>query len=249
VASDTIRVLDAGNGRVQVFSIQGGFLRTDPMPGPATSGAVAFATDGSTIVALNGSDSSLAQRFSSSGDPGTRLGAPVAPPSAVWDFVAIKEEIRQGAVPAVLRNIVLPALADDGATWLLLQAEGRIQYYSPADSLLWDTRVDLPELAAIRQEFFELNRADDTPFRLTPLSYFVQATVIRDDLWVLVRTPEADPALILVVDRNGTVEKQIRFASARGIRGFAIDEARRLVYLLAYQDAALLKVRLPSGVL
>lgn len=249
VAGDTIRVLDGGNGRVQLFGRDGAFLGTRPMPGPATSGAVAFSPDGSALVALNGADSCLAQRFSPSGDPGPRLGEPVAPPSAVWDFVAIKEEIRQGAVPAILRNIVHPVLTHGGAAWLLLQAEGRIQHYTAADSLSWDIVVDAPEFASIRQDFFERNRADDAPFRFTPLSYFVQGTVVAGELWVLLRTPETEPSLILVLGADGVLRKRIRFANAQGIRGFALDETRRFVYLLAYQEASLLRARVPGGAL
>lgn len=249
IARDTIRVLDAGNGRIQTFTTAGTPIGTTAMPGDATSGAVAFAADGSALVALNGSDSALAQRYTASGTAGSRLGVPVAPPSAVWDFVAIKEEIRQGAVPAVLRNIVHPVLADDGSCWLLLQAEGRVQHYAPSDTMLWDVGFDLPEFTAIRQEFVDRNLADDAPFRFASLSYFVQGQVVGSDLWILVRQPEAEPSLVLIVDEDGSLKQRIMFPTAPGVRGFALDAERRLVYLLVRQDAAVLRARLPDSVL
>ncbi|MEJ2237073.1 MAG: 6-bladed beta-propeller [Gemmatimonadales bacterium] len=248
IAGDTIRVLDVGNGRIQTFTTDGVPIGTITMPGDASSGAVAFAADGSALVALNGSDSALAQRYAPSGTAGSRLGAPIAPPSAVWDFVAIKQEIREGAVPAAIRNIVHPVLADDGSGWLLLQAEGRVQRYSPSDSMLWDVGFDLPEFAAIRQQFVDRNLADDAPNRFTPLRYFVHGRVVGSDLWILLHQPESEPSLILIIAEDGSLETRILFPTAQGVRGFALDAERGLVYLLVLQDATVLRARLADSV-
>jgi hypothetical protein len=249
IVGDTIRILDVGNGRIQNFTTDGVPIGTAAMPGGATSGAVSFAADGSALVALNGSDSALAQRYDPSGTAGPRLGVPIAPPSAMWDFIAIKEEIRQGTIPAVIRNIVLPVLANDGSCWLLLQAEGRVQRYAPSDEMLWDIAFALPEFTAIRQQNVERNLADSAAFRFTPLSYFVQGQVIGDALWILLRQPESEPSLVLVVAEDGSLQRRILFPTAQGVRGFALDKERRLVYLLVYQDATVLRARLPESVL
>jgi hypothetical protein len=106
--------------------------------------------------------------------PGAFLGRAVVPAPPFWDFAAIKQQIWSGEVPAALRNVTLPVLEDDGSSWLLLQAEAVVERYDPADSLRWRVPLDLPELAAIREDFFRRNLADSAAFRFIPLSYFVR---------------------------------------------------------------------------
>ena len=246
VVGDTIRVLDAGNGRVQVFTVHGTASRTSPMPPSARLGGLAFAADGSMLVAVNGTDSALAQRFSSSGQAGPLIGTPITPPSR-WNDDVFREEIRRGEVPAALRNIVRPVLAADGAAWILLQTEGRVQHYTPSDSMRWDRLMRAPEFAAARRDFFERNQADASQFSFAPLTYFAQGLAQAGDLWVLLHQRGTEPTIILVLDPQGVVRWRVRFLRARGIRHFAVDRRRGFAYLLAYDDATLLRARLPSA--
>lgn len=246
VEGDSVRVADPMNGRFQVLTTAGAYARSVPSPAAAASGAVAFRPDGSSLVALNGRDGALAIRVSPTGGQGARFGQPMVVEPEVWDFTALKSEIASGRVPAAFRNITHPVPAPDGGTWLILDAEALVRRYDDRDSLVWEVSVEEPELTAIREEFIARNRADSDPSRLFTLSYLVAGQAVGDDLWVLLRQPEGQPSLILVLARDGRLRARVR-VPATGIRAFAVDPARRLLYLIAYQDAALLRVRLPTG--
>jgi hypothetical protein len=77
------------------------------------------------------------------------------------------------------------------------------------------------------------------------LSYAATAHAHGEDLWLLVRQPAAAPTLILVLSRDGIVRTRLRMPRAYGVRDFALDSARRSLYLLAYDDAVILRVHIP----
>jgi hypothetical protein len=138
-------------------------------------------------------------------------------------------------------------LSSDGAVWLLLQAEGTADRYGPTDSLEWHIVFTEPEFDGIRADFFARNRADSTANRFYTLAYFTSAIVVNTDLWILVRSPAAAPTLILVLAPDGKIRRRLRVPTAVGVRGFGLSPDRRLLYLLAYDDAAILRARLPDG--
>lgn len=240
-----VRVVDARNGRQQLLDDSGTFISSMPLPPEAMSGNVSLHGDGGMLVSLNGADSALARRYAADGEPEAELGHPVAPGAQVWNFSEIKQEIRDGRVPGVLRNLTIPVLAPDGSSWLALVAEGEVQHYAPDDSLLWSVTIDEPVFDTIRAEFFDLNNNDSNPGRLHSLSYFSEAFAVGNDLWLLVRRQE-HPATILVLDQTGSVKYRIHVPDAVGISGMALDAPRRRLYLLAWADATLLRVDLPG---
>jgi hypothetical protein len=200
VDRDTLRVLDQGNGRIQVLTTNGVFIRSLPAP-DALGGAVSFRSDGTGLVARNGFDSTLAQRLDSNASAKARLGQPVTPTPQAVDFRALKSEVMRGSVPVFLRNLTLPVLGGDGSCWLVLHAEGTVERYSPRDSLVWRTTLHEPEFDRIRAEFFSSNQADSSANRFSMLSYAATAHAHGDELWLLVRQPAAAPTLILVLSR------------------------------------------------
>lgn len=246
VHHDTMRLVDSRNGRLQILTDTGRFIGTMPLPPGATSGAVSIAADGSLLVGMNGTDSLLARRYNPEGEPGIGLGRPVAPTADVWNFTEIKRQIGEGRVPDVLRNIVLPVLADDGAVWLGLMAEGVVEHYSPEDLLVWRITLTEPEFDTIRARFFELNAAESNPGRLHSLAYFVEGEAVGNDLWLLVRRQD-EPMLMLVLGQDGVVRRRIRAPEAIGINGFALDLPRRRLYLLAAGEGTVLRADLPPA--
>ncbi len=247
VARDTVRLIDQGNRRVLTFSRDGRYLGTRPVPPVWVSGSVDIGPDGSAVAALNGYEGVLAQRFDAMGDPGPRFGEPVAAAPEIWDFPALKRQIRDGEVPAAFRNVVHPVVDPDGGVWLLLDAEAIVQRFTDEDSLAWSLQLAEPEFSAIRAEFFERNRTDDNPNRLFPLSYLVGGRVVGDDLWALVRQPETAPTLLLIIAQDGRLRHRAVVPTVRGARGFVVDERRAILYLLAYQDAVVLRLRIPAS--
>jgi hypothetical protein len=245
VAHDTLRVLDAGNARVALFLTSGPPVRAIPAPPNATGGPVAINESGAMIVGREGRDPMLAFRFSSTAEPGSRFGRRVVEAPMVWNFKAIKQQIRDGKVPLELRNHALPVLAADGSAWLLLAAEGVIERYSATDSLEWHVAYVEPEFTKMRQEFFAQNQSDSSANSFTSLSYFTTAHVVGRDLWVLTGPSAGVPTLLLVVAPDGSVRRRIRIPSAVGVRDFGLSPDRRLLYLLAYDDATIVRARLP----
>lgn len=196
----------------------------------------------------NGEDSALAQRFDAQGRPGARLGRPVVPVASAWDLPSIKKQIWDGKVPAEIRNLVLPVPLADGSLWLLLQAEGHALRYGHRDSLEFRIDFSEPEFGQIRADFFARNRADSAADRFHQLAYFTTAREIDTDLWCLLRLPsDANLTTLLVVRRDGRLLRRIRVPRTTGVRGFALSPDRRTLYLLAYEDAAILRVRMPSA--
>ena len=246
---DTLRLLDSGNGRFELFTLSGQFIRTTPAPASTLIGPVAIGPDGAAVVGLGGQDNALAQRVLASGEVSSRFGTPIVPVPEVWDFTAIKQEIREGRVPGQLRNHTFPVLGPNGRVWLCLSAEGVIERYSARDSLVWRVQLDEPDFAAIREDFFHRNRADSAGNRLYSLSLFVGGQSVGEDLWLLVRQPASAETLFLILAPSGAVRARIRLPGTEGIRGFAVDPVRRFLYLLAYDDAALLRTSIPEGVL
>lgn len=248
VSNDTVRVLDAGNGRIAVFTARGTHVRVQTAPPGAVSGPVAFYPSGEGVVGRNGEDSALVQRFDAQARPGARLGRPVVPSPSTWDFTSIKKQIWDGQVPAEIRNLVLPVPVDDGSLWLLLQAEGYALRYSPGDSLQLRLDFPEPEFAEIRADFFARNRGDSAANRFYHLAYFTSAREIGTELWCLLRQPSTVTlTTLLVVSRDGKVLRRLRIPGTTGVRGFALSPDRRTLYLLAYEDAAILRVRIPSA--
>jgi len=246
VDHDTLRLVDQGNGRIQILTTQGVFIRSLPAP-DALGGAVSFRADGTGLVARNGFDSALAQRLDLNGNATVHLGQPVSPLPEATDFQATKSAVMRGLVPDALRNLTLPVLGADGSCWLILHAEGTVERYSPSDSIVWRTILHEPEFDQIRAKFFSDNQADSAANRMFILSYVATAQLHGDELWLLVRQPPDAPTLILVLSGDGVVKARLRIPSAHGVRGFSVDSARRSLYLLAYDDAAILRVRLPRA--
>ena len=55
--------------------------------------------------------------------------------------------------------------------------------------------------------------------------------------------------ILLVLGSDGEVVSRIRIPGARGVRAFAVDVVRRVVYLIAYYDAVLLRAVLPEVII
>jgi DNA-binding beta-propeller fold protein YncE len=245
VRGDTVWVVNGGNGRLELFRTDGPYLASRLLPPGALAAAVDIGVGGALLVTTNGRDSALAVRYDSAGAVVGRVGQPVAPPAEVWDFPAIKQRLASGEVPDALRNSALPVLAADGAVWLFLQTEGVLHRFPENDSREWSLSLDEPEFARIREEVVRLNRADSNPSRFVQPLLAVTAQVVGSDLWLLLRMPEAEGTVFLVVGVDGALRRRVAVPGARAIRGFAVSPDRRRLYLLAYDAAAVLVSRLP----
>lgn len=244
IGVDTIRVVDEGNGRIARFTRDGREAGTTPLPPAFFGGAVSFGDDGAAVVG-NTSGKLLARRYDPAGVLIDSFAPQVVPAPGGWDFGAIKQTIADGEVPANMRNLVLPVLAADGSAWLAYHTEGVVERYDARDSLVARAEVEVPEVAAMRAEFFRRNREMPAD-RLFTLSEFAKGQAVGDRLWLLLRQADDAAAMLLVIGPNAQVEHRIRVPAVLGALAFAVSPADRRLYLLVLDEGAVYGATLPA---
>lgn len=246
VAGDTLWVEDRGNGRVQVLTAAGAYVRSHPLP--PTAGRTVIGQGGRMAAATLGlSGGWLALMLDGGGHLRHSFGKLAAPPVRGWDMLQMKREAARGRVPATLRNAAQPVLDGDGGAWLLMQADGEVRRYDQRGELLWSRPLRTPETRRIRETFFAANRADERPFAFFPLSHVSDAAVVGGELWVLLNLPEEEPSVVLVVDPEGRVTRRMVLADVQGARALAVDGARRTLYLAVPARATIVSTTLPGS--
>ena len=251
VAGDTVRVYNIGNGRLELFGIDGTSLGGRQLPPAALDGPLAVSRDGRLAAATMGvGDTSLAIVFAR-GDHHEmmRLGRLLTPQVAKWSPSDIHEAVRAGRVPSMFRNFASPLFGSSGTIWLILFAEGLVQRYDSSGRLVHSLRLDIPEIQQMKSEFLEAGRRTSTPTSFGLLTYVPDAKVVGDDLWLLLGMPEASGAVVLVVAGNGVLRHRIVLPEVRGASGLAVDAINRQLYLMVTSEGLLLRAALPPGLL
>jgi DNA-binding beta-propeller fold protein YncE len=245
VWDDSIRVVDQGNGRIQVLSSDGSYARALPMPANFLGG-FALSRNGRLAVPTQGfREEFLAVSFDPDGQRALTVGEPIVPPHDIWNMTEISSAISDGKVPSSLRNMSLPAIDDDGSVWLILNAEGIVQRFDPDGTLLWSLTLDTPELPGIKEDFFRRNRELTTP-GFFQLRYVSDAYTTGDRLWLLLNTVKDEPSVILVVSDDGRFDQRIVLPNAPDVSDIAVDDVRGKLYLSDPANASLLAATLPG---
>lgn len=246
VRSDTMRVADVGNGRVQVLSPEGVYVRSYVFP-EGVNGPLDLGRNGETAVATLGmSRRALVTLVDTEGHVQASVGDLVVPAVTGWDFAEIKAQIRKGNVPRVLRNTALPVLRDDGTLWIVLLAEGVVRSYDRTGTLQWARPIESPEVRRIKGDFLERNRKEENPSAFHPLSYAADAVSVGEEIWLLLWTPEEDPSAVLVFSADGRVRERLVLPTVTGARDLAVDRERNALYLTVPSSGSLVAVPLPE---
>lgn len=246
-SNDTLRIVEFGNGRVQVLTTDGTYARSYPLPANFLGG-VSLSPAGRLAVPTQGfREDFLVLIYDADGDAAGRAGEPVVPPHEMWDMTAISSAIERDRVPTSLRNMSLPVIEDDGSLWLILNAEGVVRRYDRHGALLWSLPLDSPELEPIKTDFFARNRELTTP-GFMPLRYVADAVAVDGVLWLLLNTQAGDPTVILVVTAEGLMARRIRLPDVYDAGDLAVDPDRHLLYLTLPDNASLVAARLPGAV-
>ena len=244
---DTLRVVDMGNGRLQTFALGTGFVRSTPLPAGGGLGPMAVNEKGWLLIATGGTQDALAAYFDEVGNQLGTLGSPLAEPLAIMDFQSIKEEIVEGKIPAMFRSIVRPVFAPAGDMWLILVAEGMVQRYDNEGLLQVSTPLVAPELDRIRAAFVERNRElMNDPGRLHQLMYVTDAQVVGQTLWMLLNMPVEEPAVMLALSADGTIERRVLFSSVSGARQFALARSQSRIFLTIPSAASVVAAPWPD---
>jgi hypothetical protein len=245
VSSDSIRVVDSGNGRVQVLAPDGSYVRGYPIPAEYIGG-ITLSRNGRMAVSTQGfRQEVLALSFDPDGQADGQFGTTVVPPHDFWDMTAIRAEIMDGEVPAQLRNWTMPAIDDDGSLWLILNAEGTVQRFDASGNMLWSLQLEAPELPAIKERFFQRNREIEGP-GFVVLTYVADAARVDDEIWLLLNVPDEDPAVVLVVGDDARLRRRISLPEVFGADALAVDPGRGRIYLAVPSEASLLTARLAT---
>jgi hypothetical protein len=112
--------------------------------------------------------------------------------------------------PGRLRNQVLPVFGPDGRVWVIQQTEGVVQVFDVDGSLAAEFGIALPELAVIKQEFF--NWYASSPGRTANRVFeSIEDAVVTDggSLWLLWNLPRDRPPLMTIHDIAGTVATRL----------------------------------------
>lgn len=238
VGDGVVRVADAASNRLQDYDTAGVHLR-DHAPAIPRIGSAAMGLDGRVLVAASPADHALALLHRIAGGVAVPIGEPVVELTGFRSWAAQLDDVRDGEVPAEMRNQVFPAIAA-GSLYLVLATEAEVRKYTNDGALLWRTRLDVPEVDAVREDFLRVNAAPD---RRAPdvLITLPQGLEVGECFWVLVGGIEGAPTTIYLLDREtGTVEGRLRVQTERRVIRFAVDEALERLYLSAAFDAEIL---------
>ncbi|HEU0014968.1 MAG TPA: hypothetical protein VFQ45_14870 [Longimicrobium sp.] len=248
VDDGVVRVADMGNQRVHQFAPDGRLLRSDFVSERTLGARVALTPRGGMAWAtLRRGETSLASLAPGTAAAPLALGTREGPVDRITDYRAVKGQIRRGEIPRELRDEVLPVPSDGGGAWLVLLAHPAVARYGPDGTERWRTRIDAPEVEAIRANFFARNRALRSPGAFYTLSYVADAVETRGWLWLLLDTGPDAAAVVMVLDPGGKVALRLDLPGAAGARQLAVDLPRRRLYL-ALASAELVSLPLPAEV-
>lgn len=240
-------VYDRGNGRLKRMSQRGAVESLTRAPPQASRAPPFLLDDGGMLVSTGGIDSSLVAEFDADAQLLRSVGSPIVPVEEATRFVPILETILAGDIPDRLRNEGIVAGSAAGDVWLALTAEGSVRRYAPDGSLLWETRVEEPEMVASRELFFRRNREEAVEGGFFPLRYFMDLEVVGEEVWVLLQTGSTDSAVILSVGAEGRLTRRVEVVGGGGAVAFAVSPDQQSVFLFTEYDAQLLQARLPRG--
>ena len=247
LSGDTVRVADVGNGRLQTLALDSGYIRSTQLPAGANLGRMAINEAGRLIMGTFGIQDALAAYYDESGDQVGTLGSPFASVSAIMDFTSMKKELIAGQVPAMTRNSVLPVFAPDGGMWLILNGEGLVQRYDNQGSLQMSVPLAASEFELIWAEVVRRNiEILDNQRSLFDLQYVVDAAVVGERLWLLLNMPEKEPAVMLALSADGTIERRALFSRISGARDFAVARSQGRIFFTIPSTASIVAASWPD---
>ena len=237
---DTLLVVDWGNGRLQGLTPLGSPIFTRPLPPgyPPSLGG-----DGRMVRPTLGMDTMLAVIHASDLSEIAPIGQIIGAPIDMVRFRQIKRDIQEGKVPEIFLNTAEAVVAPDAATWLFVKARGSVQRFDALGAEVFSVTLNEPEREALFDRFVSENAAKPGN-SLAGLSYITDATVVGEDLWVLLGSSLMGSAAIRIIHPDGRVGDRIEFLNVVGASQLAIDAERGFGYFVKGDEAELVRVAL-----
>ncbi|GMV07473.1 MAG: hypothetical protein AMXMBFR53_37480 [Gemmatimonadota bacterium] len=242
VLGDTLLVVDWGNGRLQGVTRTGEPLFTRGLP---PGQAPAIGAGGWMVRPTWGNDTVLAVIHAPDLASVAGIGRIAGTPTGTVYPRSMKEEIRQGKVPAIFLNMAEAVLGPDSTTWLYVQARGTVQRFDAAGRELFAVAVQEPEADGLLQAFMDANAALPVG-SFAPLSYVAAATLVGEDLWLLLGHSRSGPTSVRVLRGDGSWGPRLEFPGVTGASRLAVDLPRGVVYFVRGDAAELVRVPLPD---
>jgi hypothetical protein len=222
VDADQLWVLDSGNHRLIKVSNVGEALESHAlnMASYATSGAIG--AGGTVLNPTGGFDGSYATLFDTAGILLRSLGTAVPVPSDLSP-IEVRRTLAAGEVPALFRNNVIGALADDGNAYLASLGEPVVVRYDASGAIVWRIVVDAASQREAVASYLEDNRRERNPSRVHPIRLFADIEISGNDVWLL-NSPRSPSAAAWRLDReSGTLRGMYRFPGIDEASAFAVD--------------------------
>jgi hypothetical protein len=249
---DTLVVVDWGNYRIQYLSLDGEPIRTallaqdrtptgqliPPGPWPPMIGPSGLTV--SPTIGFRG-DTALAIIRGSEYREGARIGRTMGESPSRVDMSAMRDEIRGGRVPAIYLNTAEVRVSAADLVWLTVAARGSVEKYDATGRQMLSLELRDPAFDDVRRKFVDDNAAASGMQGL-PLRYILDARAVGEDLWVLLGQSMTSPAVVRVVNQNGTLGPRYVFPNVSEVDQFAVDVQRRLIYFVRPDTAELLRV-------
>jgi hypothetical protein len=236
-------VADGPGRRLLRFDSAGRFIRMGSSPRLVPPIAIAFGS----VAGATGGDSLLARWVLPIGRVLT-LGALTNNSAETYRTALLARELDQGRVPRSAANGIIPVLVSGNELRLLLQDLPRIQAFDSSGALLWERDYQLAEFSAIRRAF-ETRYREGFRTRVFPAFRLLSdAQACGDALVALVNRGPDDASRLLVFDRAGRLRDRIELRDVLGARTFALDVARRRVFLALIEEASIVEASLPAEV-
>ena len=230
VRADSVLVVDVGNARMQVVTLDGSYVRTEGLPPSPRGGYWDIGPGTLTAGPTLGLDSTLAKVFAGPTELVSRIGTPVGTVSQVIRPRAMKRDLVNGTIPTLFLNTVRPVFGSEGEVWLVEPARAVVERFELATGERLDSvGLSDPGFEQVREDFMAAN-AELPGTRMDPPFFLLGGRVVDGDLWVLVARGSEVPPKLLAVSGGGEV-RPLPYEMPLGAILFAVDAARKRVYV------------------
>lgn len=242
VSDRSVWVYDSGNRRVQRFDTDGSFVESSNV------GVVSFIPSsvndrGDLAVPSMGFEGGLVQKVHWGQETVSSIGTARAPMPATISQRRIREQAAAGVIPQEFRNNALPVIGQDGHLWLVTQAEGNLERFSPDGERLWTRQLPRQDVQAAFDRFFEIGTDLDLPVTIPWVAR--AGSELEGDLWLLTDAPQTGSALVVLDGETGDLLERYYLDVGAPPDAFAVDTELGLLFISSREEAGILRASLP----
>lgn len=225
---DSVLVVDVGNARLQVVTLEGSYVRSEGLPALPRGGYWDLGAGDLKAGPTMGLDSALVKVFDGPSEV-AQVGTAVGPPLRRVNPAAMKQDLINGDIPDLFLNTVRPVLGDANDVWIVEPSRAVVERFDLTSAVRLDSvPFEDPDFEQVRRDFMAEN-AELPGMRMAAPDFLYGGQVIEGELWVLVaQGGDRGPELVAVA--GGGDVRPLPFELPVGTVMFAVDEGRGRVY-------------------